>query len=178
MSQASDSTPKSNVVWMGAISCLIAIGLPISMTQPVPYEYSQSLTLFWTCLYLLALVGLICWRVRKGGLGPLGVFIYGGMVVLCAAELQLAVEFMRVHGVEFHLQASPLNSRLLAVKVALALSSSVVQFGIAALGGGICTAALFLPTQINNNPVGGNSPAVSPADQTLSPKPSTKNLAD
>lgn len=149
MQDRREAPPNWELVWMGAISLMITLGLPIAASLSVPVEYGMALSQkdMTLCLVLLAIVGAICWRVRTGKLPAWAVFAYGALVVLCAAELQVVIESIREDRLEVFLKASPVNPRFIVINLALALTSSMVQFGIAALGGGICTAALFLPNQ-------------------------------
>jgi hypothetical protein len=68
---------------------------------------------------------------------------YGIMIIVCAAQLHFCVEYMLEGPLQLFLAVSPSEPLLLIVQLVLSLFSGVVQFGIAALGVGICCTAIL-----------------------------------
>lgn len=124
---------------------MVAVGA-LASSFKVPPILPLVLPFFWPCMFLMGLVVAICWRLmRVTVMARRHVLRYGVLIILCAAELHFCVEYMlRGPGpLQLFLSDSPAEPLLLVVRLLLSLFSGVVQFGIAALGSGICVSALL-----------------------------------
>ena len=131
-------------LWMGGFTLtLLANGALLSSSE-LPPLLPLVLPFFWPCFFLVAVVAVVCWRlVLVPNMKRRFVLQYGIMIIVCAAELHFCVEYMLKGSLQLFLSVSPTEPLLLVVQFALSLFSGVVQFGIAALGAGICSSAIL-----------------------------------